>query len=230
MDLPRVRRVPSLAPARSLTERLYRTLRADIVGGRYEPGRRLRPAELAAAHTVSHNVIREALNRLAGERLVVASPQQGFAVPQLSAADLRDLTEVRTLVESRAIRASIDRRTLAWETDLVAAHHRLAGTPVADPDRPEVFGVEWTAAHNAFHAATMVNCGNDRLIRLAADLAASAGIYRHWSQQADHGRRDVVAEHLAIFQAALAGDPDLAVRRHCDHIERTAAIVLSLTR
>ena len=72
--------MPTRAASPSLTQRTYGCLRADILGGRFAPGQRLRPSELAASNGVSLNVVREALNRLAGERLVSASPQQGFAV------------------------------------------------------------------------------------------------------------------------------------------------------
>jgi DNA-binding GntR family transcriptional regulator len=217
--------MPSRSAARSLTERTYACLRADILAGRFAPGQRLRPTELAGINGVSLNVVREALNRLAGERLVRASPQQGFAVVALTAEDLADLTDVRELVEVTALRRSIERGDLAWESELVAAHHRLANTPMTAPDRPGELSDEWMHAHNAFHAATMSGCGSPRMIEMAAALGESAAIYRHWSQLYDHGRRDVAGEHRAIFDATVARDADLACRLHSAHIQRTADIV-----
>jgi DNA-binding GntR family transcriptional regulator len=210
--------------ARSLTERVYECLRADILAGRFSPGQRLRPTDLAALNGVSLNVVREALNRLAGQRLVQASPQQGFSVVQVSASDLHDLTDVRVLVETAALRRSIEYGDLAWESALVAAHHRLANTPMTEED-PDQLSDEWMRAHNAFHAATMCACGSPRLIEMAATLGESAAMYRYYSQRYDHGRRDVAGEHRAIFEATIARDADLACRLHADHIERTAEIV-----
>lgn len=215
----------------SLTERLYRLVRAEILAGHYAPGQRLRPAELASANQVSLNVVREALNRLAGERLVAAAPHQGFAVAEVSIPDLNELTEVRVLVEVVALRQSIEQGDLAWEADLVAAHHRLTNTPLLVTD--ERAGVddagqvsrEWMALHNRFHAATMGGCGNRRLLDMVASLGEAAAIYRYCSQHYDHGRRDVTGEHRAIFEAALARDADLACRLHVEHIRRTADIV-----
>jgi DNA-binding GntR family transcriptional regulator len=209
--------------ARSLTERVYGCLRADILAGRFSPGQRLRPTDLAAVNGVSLNVVREALNRLAGERLVRASPQQGFAVVQVSASDLGDLTEVRVLVETAALRRSIEHGDLAWESALVAAHHRLANTPMTDDD-PDQLSDEWMRAHNAFHAATMCACGSPRLVELAAGLGESAAMYRYYSQRFDHGKRDVAGEHRAIFEAAIGRDADLACQLHAEHIQRTAEI------
>jgi DNA-binding GntR family transcriptional regulator len=210
--------------ARSLTERVYACLRADILAGRFSPGERLRPTDLAAQNGVSLNVVREALNRLAGERLVHASPQQGFAVVQISAADLEDLTDVRVLVETAALRRSIEHGDLAWESALVAAHYRLANTPMTDDD-PDQLSDAWMHAHNAFHAATMSACGSPRLVEIAATLGESAAMYRYFSQRYDQGRRDVAGEHRAIFEATIARDADLACRLHAEHIQRTAEIV-----
>jgi DNA-binding GntR family transcriptional regulator len=210
--------------ARSLTERVYECVRADILAGRFSPGQRLRPTDLAALNGVSLNVVREALNRLAGERLVQASPQQGFSVVQVSASDLNDLTDVREMVETAALRRSIEHGDLAWESALVAAHHRLANTPLTDED-PDQLSDEWMRAHNAFHAATMCACGSPRLVELAATLGESAAMYRYYSQRYDHGRRDIAGEHRAIFEATIARDADLACRLHAEHIQRTAEIV-----
>jgi DNA-binding GntR family transcriptional regulator len=209
--------------ARSLTERVYGCLRADILAGRFPPGQRLRPSDLAAVNSVSLNVVREALNRLAGERLVQASPQQGFAVVQVSAPDLNDLTDVRVLVETAALRRSIEQGDLAWESALVAAHYRLANTPMTDDDADQLSD-EWMHAHNAFHAATMCACGSPRLVEIAATLGESAAMYRYFSQRYDRGRRDVAGEHRAIFEATIARDADLACRLHAEHIQRTAQI------
>ena len=216
--------MPTSTTARSLTERVYACLRADILAGRFSPGQRLRPTDLAAVNGVSLNVVREALNRLAGERLVHASPQQGFAVVQVSSADLDDLTDVRVLVETAALRRSIEHGDLAWESALVAAHHRLANTPMTDDD-PDQLSDEWMHAHNAFHAATMCACGSPRLVEIAAALGESAAMYRYYSQRYDHGKRDVAGEHRAIFEATIARDTDLACRLHAEHIQRTAEIV-----
>lgn len=214
----------------SLTQRTYNVLRADILGGRYVSGERLRPTELAADQQVSLNVVREALSRLTGERLVQASPQQGFAVAPVTAADLVDLTDVRGLVETAALRRSIEHGDLDWEAELVAAHHRLAGTPMTSADRPDEISPDWDRAHEAFHRATMSGSGNRRLLEVVEGLTECAALYRHWSHRYDQGRRDVAGEHRGIFSAAVARDADLACSRHLDHIRRTAELVLGALR
>jgi GntR family transcriptional regulator, carbon starvation induced regulator len=219
--------VTTALSARSLTERVYVRLRGEILGGQLAPGQKLRPSELSAVHDVSLNVVREALSRLAGERLVRALPQQGFVVVELSVADLVDLTEVRSTIETAALRRSIERGDLHWESSLVAAHHELARTPKVTPDNPDGVNQAWMQAHNLFHQATLSGCGSQRLMEIIAGLGESASIYRLWSHQYDQDRRDISSEHLAIFEATLARDADLACRLHQEHIQRTVDIVIA---
>jgi DNA-binding GntR family transcriptional regulator len=68
MDIRYAAAMTTPTTARSLTEGVYTCLRADILARRFSPGQRLRPSELGATRGVSLNVVREALNRLAGER------------------------------------------------------------------------------------------------------------------------------------------------------------------
>lgn len=215
-----------MVKAKSLIEGVYRDMRADILAGRFAPDDRLRPTDLAARHGVSLNVVREALNRLAGERLVKASAQQGFAVTAVSVTDLEELTDLRGLVECEALRRSVVHGDLGWESALVAAHHRLANTPMTVDGDPAQLSAEWASAHGAFHAATMSACGSTRLVALAVSLGEAAGIYRYWSQVVDH-TRDVAAEHAGIFEAAITRDAARACALHRRHIQRTADILIT---
>lgn len=226
-----VKGVTSPTKPRSLTETTYVALRMDIITGQVPPGTRLRAAQIASERGISLNVVREALNRLAGEGLVIASPQQGFATAELTTEDLDDLADVRILVETEALRRSMRRGGLSWESELVAAHYRLARTPMTTPESPpEALSEEWMSAHSAFHLATMSGCGSDRLMEIAGRLSESAAIYRYRARMYDLGKRDVAAEHQAIFDAVVARDVELACRLHTEHLQRTAGIARTARR
>src|SRR6476619_43700 len=104
---------------------VYEALHADILNSRFEPGSKLKIANLGTRFGVSLSVVREALTRLGEQGLVVANPQRGFSVVELSVNDLDDLTNVRTQIESMALRDSVVHGGVAWEAQVVAAHHRL---------------------------------------------------------------------------------------------------------
>lgn len=200
---------------------VYEQVKRDIFAGDLQPGQRLRLIELADRFSVSQSVVREALTRLTEQGLAASSPQQGFRVVSLSLTDLDELTEARCDIEALAFRYAVQRGTMQWESNLVAAHHMLATTPIclegaANP--------AWSHTHEQFHRALLAGCGNSRLLDVALSLRDSAAIYRHWSRPIGQaGERDVAAEHKALLDVALARDSDSAAALLAEHIERTSA-------
>ena len=83
-------------------EKTYRRIRADIVFGRLPPGERLTLDRMRDAYEVSVSTLREMLNRLSSEGLVVAEGSRGFQVTPISAANLREVAAMRCLLETHA--------------------------------------------------------------------------------------------------------------------------------
>ena len=135
-------------------EQVYTQLRTDILSGRVLPGTRLRFAELTDRYDCSTSVLREGLTRLAEQGLVQSEPQHGFCVTPLSDDDLDDLTTARCELEGLVLRKSIENGDIAWESDLVAAHHALDRTPMETDGDPVVMSEEWTMAHFALPRGT----------------------------------------------------------------------------
>jgi DNA-binding GntR family transcriptional regulator len=218
-----------MAPGRSATERtastrtevVYDELRAELLNlnGRYAPGQRMRLLELGERFGASLSVIREALTRLAEQGLLVASPQRGFSVRELSVADLADLTRVRVQLETLAFRQAVADGDVAWETAVVASHHTLERTPVTDADGQ--FNEAWSVAHRDFHEALLSGCGSPRLETIANSLRDSAELYRrwYWALAEDRGR-DVAEEHRQLRDHAIARRADEGSTLLTDHIER----------
>jgi DNA-binding transcriptional MocR family regulator len=71
--------------------RIYMALKAQIMEGSFAPGDRLDPTRIAHDLSSSMTPVREALHRLTGERIVESWQQEGFRVPLVSEAMLRDL-------------------------------------------------------------------------------------------------------------------------------------------
>src|ERR1700747_2495140 len=134
-------------------EEVYDVLRAELLNGMLNPGDKLRMVELALRFSVSQSVVREGLTRLAEQGLVVATPQRGFRVRELSVEDIVGLTESRVQIESVALRLAIERGDVQWETQIVAAHHLLERTPVVDDEGQ--FREEWAIRHRDFHEALL---------------------------------------------------------------------------
>lgn len=211
------------------TEEVFAELRADVLNGRLEPGRRLKLAGLCERFSVSLSVVREALIRLAEQGLLVANPQRGFSVRALSADDLGDLTRVRVQIESLALRQSLAHGDLAWETLVLGRHHTLSRTPTNGLDGR--FNEEWPQVHSDFHRALLAGSGSPRLEEIATGLRDSAELYRrwYWALTDDH-QRDISAEHELLKDLALARDADRAVEVLQEHIERAPRALFAYIR
>ncbi len=110
----------------TLTEEAYRRLRADIIAGIFEAGSPLRLEALKERYGLSFSPLREALNRLHAERLVISSALKGFRISNFSFEEMRDAIETRVLIDVEALRRSITRGNDDWEAAVVAAFHSLS--------------------------------------------------------------------------------------------------------
>lgn len=215
--------------AATLTEEVFEQLRTSLLNGAFEPGQRLKLTKLGAEFGVSLSVIREALTRLSEQGLVTANPQRGFSVVALSIADLEDLTRVRSQVETLALRQSLERGDIPWETSVVAAHHTLERTAILGEDGQ--LNETWPVAHRAFHKALLAGCGSPRLEAIATSLRDSSELYRRWSWSWGGDRhRDLVAEHRLLMTLALERDPDSAVVVLTEHIQRAPRALIAYAR
>jgi DNA-binding GntR family transcriptional regulator len=207
------------APTSTRTEGVYDHVRCELLNGLLAPGEKLKLVELASRYDVSQSVVREALTRLAEQSLVVATPQRGFRVRELSVQDITDLTEARVQVETLTLRLSLERGDMRWETDVLAAHHVLERTPIMNPDGR--FNEQWTLQHRDFHRALLAGCGNARLEAVATALRDSSELYRRWYWVlADDHQRDIAAEHRQLKDLALDRQADATIALLTAHIER----------
>ena len=206
---------------------VYAQLRGEIFGGRYLPGDRLKFGTLAEECDASMSVIREALTRLSLEGLVTNEPNVGYAVTEISVPRLRELTDARLELEGLVFGRAIGDGDLAWESSVVAAHHRMVGTPYLTDDDPVRVTDEWALAHAAFHRALLDGCANKKLLQLANGLRDEAELYRRWSQPLGREKnRDLDGEHRRMMELALARDAEGAVTALRDHIAHTTELLV----
>jgi GntR family carbon starvation induced transcriptional regulator len=202
---------------------VYRDLKRDLLRGLHEPGSKLLIEPTAQRYGTTTNPMREALNRLASERLVDREDQRGFSVPALSIEHFRELVKTRCWLEGRALRESISNRTEAWEDGVVLSLHRLLRTPFlagAELDA-NLDNSAWETRHRQFHCALIAACGSRWLLRFCEELMDQSERYRYISEMRNSRRRDAEAEHRLIADAAIDGDVDLAVERLTAQYELT---------
>lgn len=211
----------------TLAEKVYDLMRRDIVSGALPAGQPLRLEALRQRYGAGFSPLREALNRLQAERLVVQAPLRGFSVAPISRAEMWDAIETRITIEVEALRRAIAHGDDGWEGRIVGAFHALSRqvARMGPRDRP---GGEMHQAledrHRAFHRALIDACGSPRLLDYAERLHAETERYRlPGLGGAGGGARDVPGEHRALMEAALARRGDEAARLLAAHYRRTGA-------
>lgn len=229
MDMASVRAIAesdgNSKAGKTLVEGAYATLRREILEGAFEPGAKLRTEELRGRYNVSGSTMREALTRLLGEALVTAEGQRGFRVAPASIEDFRDLTEVRKLIETEALRQSILHGDEAWEGQLVSSFYRLSKVEERLAKDPATAIDEFEERNREFHKALIAACPSRWLHHFIALLFQQSERYRRMSMAKRTIPRDVHAEHKAIFDATIKRDADLACKLTADHIERTLTVL-----
>lgn len=200
---------------RTLADAVYERLHADIVSGRLAPEARLRFEALRERCGAGIAPIREALQRLTSEGLVVAEGHVGFRVAPMSLADLEDINHLRLLLEIKAVREAVAQGDLKWESEVVAAAHALARTPLpSGPDAPEA--EPWEEQHRRFHEALIAACPSRRTLQICRTLFAQFRRYRrlilarYWTSAPL--RATIDAEHDRIVDAIVRRDAEAAAR------------------
>lgn len=213
---------------KTLAEAAYRQLRRDIIEGVHKPGEKLRVEHLKDQYAVGAGTLREALQLLVTDALVVAQGQRGFRVAPISLDDFEDITRTRVLLETVALQQSIELGDDNWEASVVAAFHMLSRAEEKLGDGTNASREEWEMRNRHFHEV-LISASPSRWVRHFQNiLYLQSERYRRLSLFRQPIPRDVHAEHQAIVDAALARDAKEATRILSEHILRTLEAVRSL--
>jgi len=211
-------------------EAAYRRLRADVVLGRLAPGRKLGLDGLRQIYGAGVGTLREALNRLASEGLVVAEGQRGFTVAPVSAEDFSEVADLRLLLERHAIALSFAAGDLDWEGRVIGAHHKLATLERRLLAGEPADAALWKRYDREFHQTLIEACDSSVLLET---YAAAYDRFLRYQMVAVVFRGTVAAEqHAELLDCALKRDAERACRvldahvAGCvEHVVRTRALL-----
>ena len=106
------------AEPKTLARQAHTLLRDDILSGQLRPGERLRTKGLQERYGLGLSPLRESLQRLSAEGLVIMDEQRGFSVAAVSLAELKDLTLARSSLESVMLHMAMAQGDEDWEAPL----------------------------------------------------------------------------------------------------------------
>ncbi len=213
-----------------LAELAYRELRRAIVRCEYEPDERLRVEELGRRFEISNTPIREALSRLAEQGLVRSIDNRGFRVAPLTVEGISDLTRVRLIIESEALRDAIQNGDDVWEANMVASAHALSLIEQRLGQTHVALDNNWTERHRSFHLAVYSGCNSPLLKVMVEQLFDNAERYRRYSASHRQTERIKHDEHTKILNCILTRNVDLSLellRQHIVFTMNTVTVALS---
>jgi GntR family carbon starvation induced transcriptional regulator len=212
--------LPSATRARSISNQL----RFEILNGRLSPGTKLRLDDLKAELGVSLSPLREGLSRLVAEGLVTTEDQRGFSVAPVSKANFLEIIDLRSILETKALRASIERGGDAWEAEVVSTHHILS--KLESQRWKEPFVELWEEKHRAFHNALIKASDSPLLLNFCQTIHDMNHRYRRIFNLNNPPSRNIAREHRDLTEAVLERDADKACALLKSHIDRTARNIL----
>ena len=199
----------------SVAETAYRQIRVDIIFGRLAPDEKLKLERLKVRYGASVSTLREILNRLVSEGLVVAEGQRGFEVAPVSAENLKEIAAMRQLLECYALELSFAAGDMDWEGRVVAAHHKLHRMELRMIAGDRTVTKDWKRYDWEFHQALISACGSRTLMETHAAIFDK---YLRYQMISLTFRGQIAAdEHREMLNAALRRDVATAqevLRRH----------------
>ena len=213
--MPSSRRLTPI-DARNTSMVIADQIRDRIIDGSYSPGEQINEANVAAELEISRGPVREALQRLNQEGLLISFRNRGVFVVELSSDDVTEIYESRAAIEVGAAWTLVhgDRGRLITAADELNA--------IVMQMQPFIDRADWRGLAErdlAFHTALVAATRNSRMSRMYATLAAEARICMANLETAYYRPEALVEEHQLIVDLLLGDDWDALERGVHEHMD-----------
>jgi len=195
-----------------LNEKAYRRLKQAIIQNEIKPGARIYESHLATMFGISRTPVREAINQLISEGLIVNKGKGVNVVLEVSAKDVNELYDLRLIIEKHTI-------------DYIASHYsRINDEPLIlilddlDENMPDYVN-QFMKIDEAFHEALVGLVGNDRLLKIYKDLIDQSKVFRKVQAYRRDKVRNAMDVHRRLLSALKDRSYDKAISLITQHIE-----------
>lgn len=196
-----------------LRDVVFNTLRRAIITGEFAPGERLMEISLANRLGVSRTPVREAIRKLELEGLVIMIPRKGAQVAKITEKSLRDVIEIRCVLEEFAASLACERITPEGRENLKDAHENFVEA-VKNGDILDIVEKD-----ERFHDAIFQATSNERLITIINNLREQFYRYRMEYVKDIEQHSVLVNEHELLLRAIYDGDSETAKRIMRTHLQ-----------
>jgi DNA-binding GntR family transcriptional regulator len=199
-------------------------LRDAIVTGVYPPGSRVIESEVAARLRMSRTPVREAIRRLAGEGIIEHHPNRGAVVPAWDLAAIREVFDLRELLEVHAMRLAARR---ARAEDLIVVREATAEMRSLESEEGEARWDAYALLNHRFHRHLFLMADSERLEAILVGLIAVPLLHRNFNSRSITTMQRSNDHHDEIVAAIAVADDAWAAAAMAVHVRATANMLMS---
>lgn len=193
-------------------DRLYQSLKQDILTCALAPGSTFSEGELCQRYRASRTPVREACHRLEQESFISVIPFRGYMVASLTFAEFRNLHEVQLTVDPATAALAAERATPQQIKGMAAgAKYEYKGSVKSTYFR-------FLQRNFDFHIAIAEASQNDHFVKICQSIQTRLLRYFYLIIAMEEFGRELADEHLDIFEAIRSRDAALARQRSMDHV------------
>lgn len=203
-----------------MAEQAYNLVKQDILSCVLQPGQQIIQAQIAEKYNLGITPTREALKRLEQEGFVQSVPRFGYIVSPITLSDLREIFELRMILESASVRLAVERAP----DDRLAELLELAACRYTYHDRDSYS--TYLADNTRFHTAIALAAGNQRLADAVGKVLDELTRVFHMALDLRDSADEKVRDHVNLVEAMIARDTDRALHYIHEEISHSQRRVL----
>ncbi len=203
---------------------VYEKIKKDIIDGTLPPGFQINENDLGKMLNVSKTPVREALLQLEREGFIESTPGRGSAVTHITLQDVREIFEIREIIECGAVRRAA---LLRDEKDVLAKRKEIEKFSAKNAEREaSIWGPE-----EDVHQFIMKTINNRKLYENYLGLLDHIKrIRKHYGGRFSQQRfENILTEHIEILDAMIEANPERAEKAVQNHLRNAATYVLGIT-
>lgn len=208
----------------ALNEWTYHYLKEKILNLEIGPGEQIHIDDFMEKLEVSRTPIREAFLKLAGEGLVDVKPRVGYFVVEISENDIRDLFEVREIIETRAARQAAE---LLSDEDIKNIEKLLEESEIA-VEKEDI--EKFLENEIKFHEYLQKHIQNKRFLSFLDSINDLTYRERKLSVKSKENIKQTLVEHRCILEGLQKRDPQLAEWFMGEHIHNVSLRLIEMVK
>lgn len=211
------------ATTETVAARIYGAVKEQIMDGRYAPGARITEQHIAAKFSTSRTPVREAMRRLVADGFAVFKPNSGTLVRQWSQAEVRQIFELRVMVEGEIAGHAATGITAAEVEELLRLQD---GIESGGPDTGAANTARIAPLNREFHRVIARASHNDRLVSMLANAIEVPIVQQTFRRYSPQRLARSFSHHRELIDALSAHDSAWAKAVMSSHIHSAKQTLL----